>query len=223
MGQKVHPKSLRLFITDYWSSKWFPKGKTIAEYLGEDAKIRKLIEEKFPNAAISKIDIERVASNVKVTVFSARPGLIIGRRGKELEDLKKSLSDSFNKTVNINVVEVRRPDLDAKLIAQNIAFQIERRAHYKRVMKEALNRAIRNRALGVMIVVSGRLGGAEIARSEKYRYGRVPRHTLRADIDYGFAEALTKYGIIGVKVWVYKGEKLSKKSPRFEMEEAALS
>ncbi|MCS6962055.1 MAG: 30S ribosomal protein S3 [Deltaproteobacteria bacterium] len=211
MGQKVHPKSLRILITDYWVSKWFAKGRQFAQYLKEDHEIRSLINDRLKNAAISKIEIERVASNVKINIHTARPGIVIGKRSKELEELKKAISEVVKREVAINIIEVRKPDLDAKLLAESVAFHIERRVNYRRAMKEALNRALRSRAKGVKIMVSGRLKGAEIARSEKYHVGRVPLHTLRADIDYGFAEALTKYGIIGVKVWIFKGEKLSRR------------
>ncbi|MCS7008960.1 MAG: 30S ribosomal protein S3 [Chthoniobacterales bacterium] len=217
MGQKVNPKSLRILITDYWSSKWFAKGERFAQYLREDAEIRRSILSRLKNAAISKIEIERIASNVKINIHTARPGIVVGKRSKELEDLKKALSDLVKKEVALNIIEVRKPDLDAKLLAESIAFHIERRVNYRRAMKEALNRAIRSRAKGVKIMVAGRLGGAEIARKEKYHVGRVPLHTLRADIDYGFAEALTKYGIIGVKVWIFKGEKFSKKDKEEKM------
>lgn len=211
MGQKVNPKSLRILITDYWASKWYAKGRRFAQYIREDHEIRSLINSRLKNAAISKIEIERVASNVKVNIHTARPGVVIGKRSKELDELKKAISDLVSRDVMINIIEVRKPDLDAKLLAESVAFHIERRVNFRRAMKEALNRAMRSRAKGVKIMVSGRLNGAEIARSEKYHVGRVPLHTLRAEIDYGFAEALTKYGIIGVKVWIFKGEKLSRK------------
>lgn len=211
MGQKVNPKSLRILITDYWSSKWYAKGRRFAQYIKEDHEIRSLIHSRLKNAAISKVEIERVASNVKINIHTARPGVVIGKRSKELDELKKSISDLVKRDVAINIIEVRKPDLDAKLLAESVAFHIERRVNFRRAMKEALNRAMRSRAKGVKIMVSGRLNGAEIARSEKYHVGRVPLHTLRAEIDYGFAEALTKYGIIGVKVWIFKGERFSRK------------
>lgn len=223
MGQKVHPKSLRLLITDYWSSKWIAKGTQFAEFLKQDWEIRRLVNRRLKNAAISKIEIERVAGNIKLNIHSARPGIIIGKRSKELEELKAEIYKLVNKDVAINIIEVRKPDLDAKLLSESIAFHIERRVNYRRAMKEALNRALRSRAKGVKIMVSGRLAGADIARSEKYHQGRVPLHTLRAEIDYGFAEAKTKYGILGVKVWIFKGEKLSKKEREEKVREGTIS
>ena len=208
MGQKVNPRGLRLGITETWSSRWYA-GKDYAKYIGEDVKIRKYIKDRLKTAGISKIEIERAASRLKINLFSAKPGLVIGKSGKDAETLKKDLKNLVKREVSLNIIEARKADMDAQLVGESIAFQLERRVNFRRAMKESVNRAMRAGAEGIRVCVSGRLNGAEIARTEKYREGRVPLHTLRADIDYGTAEAKTTYGIIGVKVWVFKGEKFA--------------
>ena len=208
MGQKVNPKGLRLGIIEGWQSKWFA-GKEFARYIGEDVKIRKFVRNKLQAAGISRVEIERAAARVKVNIYTAKPGLVIGKKGKDIEDLRKELKNLVQRDVNLSIIEARKPDSDAQLVAEGIAFQLERRVNFRRAMKEAVGRAQRVGAEGIKVRVSGRLNGAEIARTEQYREGRVPLHTLRAEIDYGTAEAQTTYGIIGVKVWVFKGEKFA--------------
>ena len=208
MGQKVNPKGLRLGIIEGWQSKWFA-GKDFARYIGEDVKIRKFVRNKLQAAGISRVEIERAAARVKVNIYTAKPGLVIGKKGKDIEDLRKELKNLVQRDVNLTIVEARKADSDAQLVAEGIAFQLERRVNFRRAMKEAVGRAQRVGAEGIKVRVSGRLNGAEIARTEQYREGRVPLHTLRAEIDYGTAEAQTTYGIIGVKVWVFKGEKFA--------------
>jgi small subunit ribosomal protein S3 len=208
MGQKVNPKGLRLGIIETWQSKWFA-GKEFARYIGEDVKIRKFVRNKLQAAGISRVEIERAAARVKVNIYTAKPGLVIGKKGKDIEDLRKDLKNLVQRDVNLSIVEARKADSDAQLVAEGIAFQLERRVNFRRAMKEAVGRAQRVGAEGIKVRVSGRLNGAEIARTEQYREGRVPLHTLRAEIDYGTAEAQTTYGIIGVKVWVFKGEKFA--------------
>lgn len=213
MGQKVCPIGLRVGITKGWDSKWYAEKQRYAELLHEDLKIRNLIKKEFYQAAISRIELERAASErVRIVIHSARPGMIIGRKGGEIEALRQKLSKMTGKDIYLDIREVKRPEIDAQLVAENVALQIERRVAFRRAMKRGLSSAMRLGALGVKIMVSGRLGGAEIARKEWYREGRVPLATLRADIDYGFAEANTTYGIIGVKVWIFKGEVLERKS-----------
>ena len=213
MGQKVCPIGLRLGITKTWDSKWFAEKRRYTELLHEDLKIWKLIKTEFYQAAISKIELERAASErVRIIINSARPGMIIGRKGQEIESLRRRLSEMTGKDIYIDIREVKRPEIDAQLVAENTALQLERRVAYRRAMKRVIASALRLGALGIKVMVSGRLGGAEIARKEWYRKGRVPLTTLRADIDYGFAEAKTTYGVIGVKVWIFKGEVLEKKS-----------
>ena len=206
MGHKVHPTGIRLGIAKDWNSKWFAGKKQYAEYLVADLKVREMLRKKLAQAGISKILIERPANNARVTIHTARPGVVIGKRGEDIEKLRKEVSDLMGVPAHINVTEVRKPELDAQLVAESIAQQLERRIMFRRAMKRAVGNAMRLGALGIKVNVAGRLNGAEIARSEWYREGRVPLHTLRADIDYGFAEAKTTYGIIGIKVWVYKGE-----------------
>ncbi len=206
MGHKVHPTGIRLGISKDWNSKWYAGKKHFAEYLAADLLVRQMLRKKLAQAGISKILIERPANNARVTIHTARPGVVIGKRGEDIEKLKKDVSDLMGVPVHINVAEVRKPELDAQLVAESIAQQLERRIMFRRAMKRAVGNSMRLGALGIKVNVAGRLNGAEIARSEWYREGRVPLHTLRADIDYGFAEALTTYGIIGVKVWIYKGE-----------------
>ncbi|HVY54208.1 MAG TPA: 30S ribosomal protein S3 [Thermodesulfobacteriota bacterium] len=212
MGQKVCPVGLRLGITKTWDSKWFAEKKKYTDLLHEDLKIRNLIKKEFYQAAISKIELERAASErVRIIINSARPGMIIGRKGQEIESLRQRLSKMTGKDIYLDIREVKRPEIDSQLVAENIALQIERRVAYRRAMKRGIASALRLGALGIKVMVSGRLGGAEIARQEWYREGRVPLATLRADIDYGFAQAKTTYGIIGIKVWIFKGEVLERK------------
>jgi len=205
MGQKTNPIGLRLGIIKEWNSKWFAQ-KDYAKLLHEDLRMRAYIKQKLANAAISKIEIERTANKATIVIHTARPGMIIGKKGSEVETLRKELQDMVGREVYIKIQEIRRPDLDAQLIAENVAQQLERRIAFRRAMKKAVNAALKLGAKGIKIACSGRLGGAEMSRSEWYREGRVPLHTLRADIDYGLAESKTTYGIIGVKVWVYHGE-----------------
>ncbi len=213
MGQKVCPIGLRLGITKSWDSKWFAEKRKYTELLHEDLQIRNLIKTEFYQAAISKIELERAASErVRIIINSARPGMIIGRKGQEIESLRRRLAEMTGKDIYLDIREVKRPEIDAQLVAENAALQLERRVAYRRAMKRVIASALRLGALGIKVMVSGRLGGAEIARKEWYREGRVPLTTLRADIDYGFAEAKTTYGIIGIKVWIFKGEVLEKKS-----------
>ena len=206
MGHKVHPTGIRLGIAKDWNSKWFANKREYAEYLGADLKVRELLKKKLAQAGISKIQIERPAKTARVTIHTARPGVVIGKKGEDIEKLRKEVTKVMGVPAHINVTEVRKPELDAQLVAESIAQQLERRIMFRRAMKRSVQNAMRLGALGIKVNVGGRLNGAEIARSEWYREGRVPLHTLRADIDYGFAEAKTTYGIIGVKVWIYKGE-----------------
>ena len=206
MGHKVNPIGIRLGIAKDWNSKWFANKREYAEYLGADLKVRELLKKKLAQAGISRIQIERPAKTARVTIQTARPGVVIGKKGEDIEKLRKEVSNVMGVPAHINVTEVRKPELDAQLVAESIAQQLERRIMFRRAMKRSVQNAMRLGALGIKVNVAGRLNGAEIARSEWYREGRVPLHTLRADIDYGFAEAKTTYGIIGVKVWVFKGE-----------------
>jgi small subunit ribosomal protein S3 len=208
MGQKISPRGLRVGITENWQSRWFAT-KDYARFIGEDLKIRKYVKDKLQGAGISKVEIERASARVRINIFAAKPGLVIGKKGKDIEDLRASLRALVGKEVGLNIIEIRKPDIDAQLVAENIAFQLEKRVNFRRAMKEAVGRALRGGAEGIKVNVAGRLNGAEIARSEKYREGRVPLHTLRADIDYGYAIAQTTYGVIGVKTWIFKGEKFS--------------
>jgi len=206
MGQKVNPIGFRLAVKKYWSSKWFSTSKNFAALLNNDIKVREFLNKKLVNAAVSKIVIERPAKNAKITIFSARPGIVIGKKGEDIETLRSSLQGLMGIPVQLNIEEVRKPEIDATLIAQSIAQQLEKRVMFRRAMKRAMQNAMRLGAQGIKIKSAGRLNGIEIARSEWYREGRVPLHTLRADIDYGVARAQTTYGIIGIKVWVFKGE-----------------
>jgi small subunit ribosomal protein S3 len=208
MGQKVNPRGLRVGITEGWQSKWFG-GREFSKFLGEDVKIRRFVKDRLSAAGIAKVEIERAAAKVKVNIHSAKPGLVIGKKGKDIEDLRRELKALVNRDVSLSIIEARKGDMNAQLIAEGIAFQLERRVSFKRAMKEATGKAMRVGAEGIKIRVSGRLNGAEIARTEGMKEGRVPLHTLRADIDYGVAEASTTYGIIGVKIWVFKGEKFA--------------
>lgn len=209
MGQKVHPVGFRLGIIRTWESKWYAE-KDYAGLLHEDLKLRDYLKKRLHHAGISKVEIERAASKAKVNIFAARPGIIIGKKGSEVEALKKDLAKLTDKEIFINIQEVRKPEIDAQLVAENVALQLERRVAFRRAMKKAVSQSLKFGAEGVKIECSGRLGGAEMSRREWYREGRVPLHTLRADIDYGFAEAKTTYGIIGVKVLVFKGEILDR-------------
>ena len=208
MGQKVNPIGLRLGINRTWDSRWYAEGGEYSKMLHEDIHIRKVLRERLAQAGVAKIIIERPAKRARVTIHTARPGVVIGKKGADIEKLRKDISAQTEGEVHLNIVEVRKPETDAQLIAEGIAQQLERRIAFRRAMKRAMQSAMRLGAKGVRINVSGRLGGAEIARMEWYREGRVPLHTLRANIDYGFYEAKTTYGIIGIKVWVFKGEVL---------------
>lgn len=205
MGQKVNPIGLRVGINRTWDSRWFDDRK-YADKLVQDLELRKYVQERLKAAGISKVVIERAAKNTKVAVYTARPGVIIGKKGADIEKLRKDLSARAGSEVALNIIEIRKPEVDAQLVAEGVCQQLERRVSFRRAMKRAVQSALRLGGQGIRINVSGRLGGADIARTEWYREGRVPLHTLRADLDYGFAEALTTYGIIGVKVWIYKGD-----------------
>ena len=205
MGQKVNPIGLRLQINRTWDSRWFAD-RNYADLLIKDLEVKKYIHKELKTAGISQVKIERAAKNVTVTIYAGRPGMIIGKKGADIEKLRSKLSERMGAAVSLNIVEVRKPDVDAQLVAEGVCQQLERRISFRRAMKRAVQNSLRMGALGIRINVSGRLGGADIARTEWYREGRVPLHTLRADIDYGFAEALTTYGIIGVKIWLYKGD-----------------
>lgn len=207
MGQKIHPKCFRLGVTETWSSRWYKK-RGYAEQLHQDFFLRKHVSKRLAGAGVSSIIIERAASRVKINVRTARPGLVIGKKGKDIEDLRQELRKLVGRDVTINIIEIRKPDLDATLVAENLANQLMRRVAFRRAMKDALSRAMRMGAEGVKLCVAGRLAGADIARTEWTREGRVPLHTLRAQIDYGIAEALTTYGLIGVKCWIFRGEKV---------------
>lgn len=209
MGQKVHPIGLRLGIVNTWDSRWYAE-KNYAKMVHEDLKIRDYLKSKLYHAGVSRIIIERAATKVKVDIHSARPGIIIGKKGSEVEKLKKGLEKMTDREIYININEVRKPETDAQLIAENVAQQLERRVGFRRAMKRSVNTALKLGAQGVKIACAGRLAGAEMARREWYREGRMPLHTLRAEIDYGFIQAKTTYGVIGVKVWIFKGEALKK-------------
>jgi len=206
MGQKINPIGFRLAVTKNWSSKWFANSKDFPMLLQNDIKVRAFLNKKLVNAAVSRIVIERPAKNAKITIYTARPGIVIGKKGEDIEVLRSSLQGLMGIPVQLNIEEVRKPEIDATLIAQSIAQQLEKRVMFRRAMKRAMQNAMRLGAQGIKIMSSGRLNGIEIARSEWYREGRVPLHTLRADIDYGTARAQTTYGIIGIKVWIFKGE-----------------
>ena len=209
MGQKIHPTGFRLPVTRNWSSRWYASSKNFAGMLAEDLKVREFLKARLKNAAVSRILIERPAKNARITIYSARPGVVIGKKGEDIENLKAELTRRLGVPVAVNIEEVRKPEIDAQLIADSIAQQLEKRIMFRRAMKRAMQNAMRLGAQGIKVMSSGRLNGAEIARREWYREGRVPLHTLRADIDYGFAEARTTYGKIGIKVWVFKGEILA--------------
>jgi len=209
MGQKIHPTGFRLPVTRAWNSRWFANNKNFSKMLAEDLDVREYLKAKLKSAAVSRILIERPAKNARITIFSARPGVVIGKKGEDIENLKAELARRLGVPVAVNIEEVRKPEVDAQLIADSITQQLEKRIMFRRAMKRAMQNAMRLGALGIKIMSSGRLNGIEIARCEWYREGRVPLHTLKADIDYGFSEAKTTYGVIGVKVWVYRGDRLA--------------
>jgi small subunit ribosomal protein S3 len=215
MGQKVHPIGIRLGITKDWASKWYADSKQYPEYVHTDFRVREFLKNKLKEASVSRIQIERPARKANITIHTARPGIVIGKKGEDIEKLRAEVSSMMDlpmQDVRINIAEIRKPELDAQLVAEGIAQQLERRVMFRRAMKRAVTNTMRLGAQGIKVKVGGRLNGAEIARSEWYREGRVPLHTFRADIDYGFAEAKTTYGIIGVKVWVFRGEVIGKKA-----------
>jgi small subunit ribosomal protein S3 len=217
MGQKVHPTGMRLGIVADYTSRWYASSKDYANYLNSDLQVREFLKKKLSQASVSRITIERTAGNANITIYTARPGLVIGKKGEDIERLRQEVTKMLKlPVVHINIEEVRKPELDAQLVAEGIAQQLERRIMFRRAMKRAVTNTLRLGAQGIKVNVSGRLNGAEIARTEWYREGRIPLHTLRADIDYGFAEALTTYGIIGVKVWIFKGEVIGKKDDKEE-------
>jgi small subunit ribosomal protein S3 len=219
MGQKVNPVGIRLGIVKDWSSRWYSSAKDFSNTLCADLKVRAFLAKRLSQAGISRIQIDRPARNAKVTIYTARPGVIIGKTGKEVEVLRDEINKIVNVPVHVSIEEVRKPEIDAKLVAESVAQQLERRIMFRRAMKRAVQTALRSGALGIKISISGRLGGSEIARTEWYREGRVPLHTFRADIDYALAEAFTTYGVIGVKVWIFKGEVLGDKTPQSESTE----
>ena len=210
MGQKIHPTGFRLAVTRNWSSRWYANKADFARMLHEDLKVREFLKKRLAHASLGRIVIERPSKNARITLFSARPGVVIGKKGEDIEVLKRELQKIMGVPVHVNIEEIRKPELDAKLIADSIAQQLEKRIMFRRAMKRAMQNAMRLGAQGIKIMSAGRLNGAEIARTEWYREGRVPLHTLRADLDYGVSEAQTTYGIIGIKVWVYKGESLGR-------------
>lgn len=222
MGQKVNPHGLRVGIIKDWDAKWYADDKQFADLLIEDNKIRKFIKNKYYQAGISRVVIERTANKVRINIHTAKPGIVIGKGGQGVEELKAQVEKMTGKNILINIVEIKNPEIDAQLVAENIAAQIEKRVSFRKAMKQAISRAMRFGIKGIKTAVSGRLGGAEMARTEGYHEGTIPLQTLRADIDYGFAEAHTTYGKIGVKVWIYKGEVLGKRRPQVtETTEAA--
>ena len=224
MGQKVHPIGFRLGISADWNSRWYADGRDYARNLLSDTRIREFLMKKLANASVKKIEIQRFAGNALVTIHTARPGIVIGKKGEDIERLRKTVASMIGVDVDklkMNIEEVRKPEIEAQLVSESISQQLERRIMFRRAMKRAVSNAMRLGALGVKVHVSGRLNGAEIARAEWYREGRVPLHTLRADIDYGFTEAKTTYGILGVKVWIYKGEVYDLESKRQASKKAA--
>ncbi|MCL6556017.1 MAG: 30S ribosomal protein S3 [Burkholderiales bacterium] len=210
MGQKINPIGFRLAVTRNWASKWYANSRNFPKLLNEDIKVRDFLKKKLAHAMISRIVIERPARNARITIHTARPGVVIGKKGEDIEKLRTTLQQMMNVPVHVNIEEVRKPELDAQIIADSIAQQLEKRVMFRRAMKRAMQNAMRLGAQGIKIMSSGRLNGIEIARTEWYREGRVPLHTLRADIDYGFSEAKTTYGVIGIKVWVFKGENVGR-------------
>ena len=220
MGQKVHPIGIRLGIVKDWTSTWYAGSDKYADFLNLDLEVRDFIKQKLKHASVSRINIERPANNAAITIYTARPGIVIGKKGEDIERLRGEVSRKMGMPVHINIEEIRKPEIEAQLVAESVAQQLERRIMFRRAMKRAVGNAMRLGALGIKIMVAGRLNGAEIARTEWYREGRVPLHTLRADIDYGFTEASTTYGVIGVKVWVFKGEILDRDEQKVEPEAA---
>ena len=210
MGQKIHPTGFRLAVSRNWASRWYASNRDFAGMLAEDIKVREYLKAKLKNAAVSRVLIERPAKSARITIFSARPGVVIGKKGEDIENLKAELGKRLGVPVAVNIEEVRKPEIDAQLIADSITQQLEKRIMFRRAMKRAMQNAMRLGAQGIKIMSAGRLNGIEIARTEWYREGRVPLHTLKADIDYGFSEAKTTYGVIGVKVWVYRGDNLGR-------------
>ena len=217
MGQKVNPHGLRVGVIKDWDSRWFANKKTFGDTLVEDYNIRKVLKKQLYASGVSKIEIERTTDRVKINIYCAKPGMVIGRQGAEKEKLQDQMKKMINKEVVVNIVEIRNPDTNAQLVAENIASQLERRTSFRRAMKMSIGRAMRMGAKGIKCNLSGRLAGADIARSEEYHEGTIPLQTLRADIDYGFAEAATTYGRIGIKVWIYKGEVLKGQAPAEEV------
>lgn len=222
MGQKINPTGFRLAVSRNWNSRWFATGTDFGRMLGEDLRVREYLKKRLRSASVGRILIERPAKNARITIFSARPGVVIGKKGEDIEALKAELQKMLGVPVHVNIDEIRKPEVDAQLIADSITQQLEKRIMFRRAMKRAMQNAMRLGAQGIKIMSSGRLNGIEIARTEWYREGRVPLHTLRADIDYGFSEAKTTYGVIGVKVWVYKGDMLGRgEAPAAAAPEAA--
>ena len=220
MGQKVHPTGIRLGIVKDWTSRWYADTKQYPEFLNLDLGVRNFIKEKLKHASVSRIQIERPANNAIITIHTARPGIVIGKKGEDIEKLRAEISRRMGMPVHVNIEEIRKPEVDAQLVAESVAQQLERRIMFRRAMKRAVGNAMRLGAEGIKIMVAGRLNGAEIARTEWYREGRVPLHTLRADIDYGIARANTTYGVIGVKVWIFKGEILDREEQNAKPEPA---
>ena len=210
MGQKIHPIGFRLSVLKNWTSKWYATGRGYVNNLNSDIKVREFLKKKLSHASVGRIVIERPAKNARISIYSARPGVVIGKKGEDIESLKSQLQKMMGVPVHLNIEEIRKPEIDAQLVAENIAAQLEKRIMFRRAMKRSMQNAMRLGAQGVKIMSAGRLNGIEIARTEWYREGRVPLHTLRADIDYGTAEAKTTYGVIGIKVWIYKGECLGR-------------
>ncbi|HEX3716651.1 MAG TPA: 30S ribosomal protein S3 [Verrucomicrobiae bacterium] len=223
MGQKTNPIGLRLAVNKDWSSKWFAEKKEFGKLLAEDRKIRQILKDKLEGASVSKIGLERAASRCRVTIYTARPGVVIGRKGAEIDKLKEEISKMTGKEVYVDIQEIKQPEMDAQLVAENVAIQLERRVSFRRAMKKAVQVAMDFGAEGIKVRVGGRLGGAEIARVEKYHQGRVPLHTLRANIDYGFAEAKTVYGKLGIKCWICKGETPVEKKKKDETQPTAAA
>jgi len=213
MGQKVHPFLLRVGFIRTWDSRWFARKNDYSKFIEEDYKIRKFIKARFKQAAISKIIIERLTERIRIRLLTARPGIIIGRHGADIERLREDLNSMVNREISIDIEEIKNPALDAQLVAENVALQLEKRVAFRRAVKRAMEQSMNSGAKGIKVCCAGRLGGAEMSRTESYKQGKVPLSTLRADIDYGFAESLTTYGLIGIKVWLYKGDILTKKTP----------
>jgi small subunit ribosomal protein S3 len=222
MGQKIHPTGFRLSVTRNWGSRWYANSKSFSKMLNEDIEVRDYLKKKLAHASVGRVVIERPAKNARITVYSARPGVVIGKKGEDIENLKADLQKIMGVQVHVNIEEIRKPEIDAQLIADSIAQQLEKRIMFRRAMKRAMQNAMRLGAQGIKIMSSGRLNGAEIARREWYREGRVPLHTLRADIDYGTSEAKTTYGVIGIKVWVFKGETMARNEQPVSAADAAV-